>query len=512
MAETKMIIDPFKTGAQYNRHRRRWELEEWAAEGVLADLEAGTWLDKFSDKEKADDYNYRKSQSLPLDICPDGVQVRMDALWRTAPKREFKDSPHKVLIEQLVNDADDEGTSLDALMQRVARLQYVSGCDVVTQTKALPKDAKLDTKADEQAAGLRPYFAVFTPLSRFDWQATASGRMVWARYCLGEAVREDETDKGPAVTRFLTVAPGVWRVWRVTMRDDHTKHIEIESEGTHALASPPIVKAYYRESSRRGETAVPLGLLTRPAVVARVLMNLTSQGQTDMLAAIPRIWATGVGEKEAPKTYGAGTFMYFQNEGAKLGILQGEYGHIEEKRRWVELLIGEILRLLKFRGGMAEITSGSGSGARYALERTDLENEMRTTAGALERWESEMIRQAVSLYTGKEIPPEKAAEEIKYSVTYSRDFVFEPVQVLLENLERWFEKSGFAADEAPEISREMLRQLANALMRAGTPGYDQAMEEIEAASMDGVSEPPDTQQKPVPEQTLTGQPVEPDGD
>lgn len=172
-----------------------------------------------------------------------------------------------------------------------------------------------------------------------------------------------------------------------------------------------------------------------------------------------------------------------QDPAASLAVVQGSVEHIVEKRQWLLLYLGEILRLMKFRGGMAEISASSGSGLKLAMERTDLDNELRATAWQCERTELEMIRQAVVLATGEPIAPHQAAGMLGYSVTYNRDFVLEPVGEMLDNVRTWVAQCGPVAGELSEITREMARQLSNMLARDGSPQQRAMSDQIEQAPL-----------------------------
>jgi len=489
-------FDPTTEGPLATAHRPRWQLETDVAEMTLDVLSAGTYLPPFSAQEHADDYRYRKQMSACLDICRDAVQIRMDNLWRTPPKRSVEGAgKHRELVARLIDDCDGDGTSLDAFMRRVVWNHYVTGVDVVTQMSAVPEGQLVATLADQERLGLYPYFMQFSPLERVDWAVNGSRNFLWARYCLGERPKLDERDGGDgSVSEYLTVGRDGWRLWRVSTGSEvgqdgkpaAVRKVELVGEGPHlGLSRPPIVKAYFAESQKPGQGGVPLGLLTRPAVVAKVAMNLKSQADAELLAAVPRWLATGFAAGELPDTYGGGVLISANDAAATMSVIQGDVSHIVEKRAWLLLYIGEMLRLLKFRGGMAEIAANTGSGLKLAIERTDLDNELRATASQFERIESEMVRQAVVLATGKPIAPERAADELGYSVTYNRDFVLEPVGELLENLATWIKQCGWAPENLPEITREMTRQLANMLAREGTPPYEAMIEQIDTAELTG---------------------------
>lgn len=482
-------FNPEKTGPLYNQHHDRWQLETDCAEMTLDVLKAGTYLPKFSDKENSDDYQYRKDMSVPLDMCRDGVRIRVDNIWRTPPKREVEGDKYAELINGLIDNADGDGTTLDDFMRRAVWNYYVTGVDMVSQMAAPPEGMEIITKAD--AANLRPYFMQFTPLERPDWAAGGTRNFIWARYALGEVPPPDELyDSDFTVTKFLTLSQIGYRLWRVTRRKGSAEPtVTLIREGSHELGQPPVVKFYFAESQKTGQGCVPLALLTRPAIVAKVAMNLKSQADGELLAAVPRWFATGIKADNAPDVYGANTVWSAADPEAKLSVIQGLPAHIVEKREWLKLYLGEILRLLKFRGGMAEINATSGSGLKLAIERTDLDNELRATAAQCERVELEMMRQAVSLATGKEIPAKDAGKTLGYAVRYNRDFVLEPVAEMLANLKIWFRECGFVSDEVPEIGRELLRQLANAMVREDSDAYKQIEQEIDQASMVGVANP-----------------------
>jgi hypothetical protein len=466
------------------------------SEFTLDVIRSGAYLDRFSDSEHEADYAYRVSMACPLDMCRDGVRIRVDNLWRTSPQRVIREGPHAELLRLLVADADGEGTSIDEFMRQACWDMYVTGCDLVTQMTAAPQ-GQVRTRADERAAGVRPYFLRFGPLQRPDWAVSGSGHFTWARYCLGAEPAGDES--GPAdgaPVRFLTVAADQWRLWSAALVAPNVRKVQLVGQGDNPLGRPPIVKLYFSESRKGGSGGVPLSLLTRPALVARVAMNLKSQADADLLAAVTRWTISGADSDELPDCYAPGVIWKLANPEARLQIAQGDVAHIAEKRQWLVLYLAEILRLLKFRGGMAAIDASAGSGLRLALERTDLDNELRATAAQLESAELELMRQAVSLATGQVIAPERAAEELGYRVTYNRDYVLSPVAEMLDNIGRWLGACSPVAADVKEISREMTRQLANLLMRDGSDAYRITMEQIDQAPMQGVAAP--TSRPPIP--------------
>jgi len=186
-------FNPFDEGPLVRLHRPRWQLETDAVEMTLDVLERGTYLPRFSLSEHDDDYAYRRQMCVPLDMCRDGVRIRVDNLWRTAPKRTVDPaSRYRDIIEPLIHDADGDGVCLDALMRRAVWNHYVTGADIVTQVADAPRGAEGRTQRDQAAWRVRPYFMQFTPLERPDWACNGSRNFTWVRYCLGHSPAADE--------------------------------------------------------------------------------------------------------------------------------------------------------------------------------------------------------------------------------------------------------------------------------------------------------------------------------
>ena len=156
-----MEWSPFNKCTLYDLHKAGWELCLDASEWTYDVIASGYHLPKFSTKEHQADYDYRVSMSAPLDMCRDAVRIRCDNIWRTPPSREVDDaSPYRAILDQLVADADNEGTSLDDFMSALLWQYYVTGVDVVTQMTAAPDGEEILTLADQKAAGLRPYLSL----------------------------------------------------------------------------------------------------------------------------------------------------------------------------------------------------------------------------------------------------------------------------------------------------------------------------------------------------------------
>ena len=133
------------------------------------DYREGGFLQRYQ-METSSEYGARL-QSTPLDNhCGSVVRTYNSFLFRTPPQRTFNELAGSAEVEDFLKDADMDGRSMDAFMSDVATWSSVFGhCWIVM---AKPAIGAL-TRADEIAAGVRPYVNLLTPLAVLDWH--------WAR-------------------------------------------------------------------------------------------------------------------------------------------------------------------------------------------------------------------------------------------------------------------------------------------------------------------------------------------
>lgn len=102
----------------------------------------------------------------------------------------------------------------------------------------------LKTKADEKAAGVRPYVVLVKPGQVLGWRSKG-GVLTMIRYI--EVVEEDDGEFGAkCVEQIRVLEPGVWRIYR---RDDKGGKFGLYDEGVNSLNHIPWVTFY---TSRTG--------------------------------------------------------------------------------------------------------------------------------------------------------------------------------------------------------------------------------------------------------------------
>ncbi len=470
-------FDPTQVNPIYQELLGSWQLNRDMAEMPLHVLRGGDYLDRFgggdstSPVESAPQYSWRKNAAIAIDHCADLINLRADNIFRTPPVRSYDESPYRDFLDEFLSNVDGGGTSMDELLRRSIRLHYINGVDFVVDKQGGAGDTQPMTLAQERQLGLLPCVHVFTALERLDWAVDHAGRYKWARYSLGSVPAADETEDSPEATRYLTITPDQWRLYEVNEDGEIPTTVRT---GPISLGACPIVTFYFKESARSDHPKVPLSLLTRTAPIARYLLNLISQIQIDIYRNIGFLVATGVSADQVPNQItpmGCWTLP----EGAELKDVAGEVSHIEMKVRFAQMLMEAILRIGRLTGSTGDLKSRAASGVQVAVERTDLDNEMRMTAVQAEQVERQIVRLAVSRYKGRLI----GHDEIGYSVEYNKKYVLTPVGELVEQA-RQFVSMGVHG-QVPTLLKVQLRKILDALTKEDDRAYRAAIKEIEAA-------------------------------
>ena len=472
-------FDPARTRAIYDALSASWRLNRDFAEMHLNVLRRGEYLDEFggygaATSEAASQYAWRKAASLAMDHCADLINLRVDNIFRTPPRRYYGDSPYRALLDAFLGNVDGGGTDMTAFMRRSLPQYYINGVDFVVDKASPPDGFSPANLAQERELGLLPYVQAFGPLDRLDWSCDHAGRFLWARYDLGCPDGADERGDGGGPHRYLTVMTDQWRLYEVHDGDGGGRNVTV-TRGEIALGLCPIVPFYYKESTRREYPRVPLSLLTRIAPIARYLLNLVSQIQIDVYRNIAFLVATGV---EADKIPAEITPMgcWALPDGAELRDIAGDVDHIRVKIQFAQMLMEAILRIGKLTGGTGDLKSRAASGVQVAVERTDLDNEMRMTAHQAEQAEREIVRLAVSRHQGRLVPH----DEIRYHVEYNKKYVLTPVADLIDQA-RQFVSMGVQR-ETPRLMRALLRKVLDAVVADDDKAYGEALAEIESAT------------------------------
>lgn len=481
ITETATDFDPTTTSSIYDDLRPAWTLNRNWAEMHLHVLQAGTYLDEFGSKssEAAAQYQWRKNASIAIDHCADLINLRIDNLFRTPPVRTYGESPYKDFLDEFLASVDNAGTAMTDFMCRAMRLYYVNGVDIVVDKQGVAGGQQPGNLAQERAQGLVPYLQAFEPLERPDWAVDHADAYFWVRFNLGADAAEDETEAGGLTHSYLTLTRNEWRLYRVSSEKSADTTVKT---GPIGIGRVPVVSWYFKQSAWPEYPKVPLSLLTRMAPIARYLLNLISQIQIDIYRNIAFLVATGVAADKIPDSI-TPMGCWSLPEGAEVKDIAGDVAHIGSKVKFAQMLMEVILRIGKLTGGTGDLKSRAASGVQVAVERTDLDNEMRMTASQAEQVERDIVQLAVSRYKGQLIPH----DEIGFKVEYNRTYVLTSAKALIEQAVLFSKVVG--ADELPAMHRMFAKRILTAVGKSEDPDMAKAMEEIDNAAM-ALMEPP----------------------
>lgn len=152
------------TNHLYNRNRNRWQFLMDSYNGG-EDYRNGAYLQRYA-LESDKDYQVRL-QNTPLDNqCRGLISLYISFLFRQEPERELDTIEDHPMVEDILEDADLDGRSLDAFMKDVAIWSSVFGHVWICVAKP---NVNATTLADELAQGVRPYLSIYIPLAVTDW-------------------------------------------------------------------------------------------------------------------------------------------------------------------------------------------------------------------------------------------------------------------------------------------------------------------------------------------------------
>jgi hypothetical protein len=173
--------------------------------------------------------------------CASVIQVYNSFLFRENPKRDFENNTQSFELEMFLRDADFDGRSLNQFMKDVATWSSVFGHCWIIVSKP---NVGATTLAEEQAAGVRPYVSLLTPMVVLDWtykrQPSGKVELVYIKYI------EDITGD------LRTIKEWTPDIINTMVIDTKKGLIEEAIQETNGLGKIPAVCAYNGRSIIRG--------------------------------------------------------------------------------------------------------------------------------------------------------------------------------------------------------------------------------------------------------------------
>lgn len=214
-------------------------------------------------------------------------------------------------VSDLFDDVDLQDSNLSAFAS-----QLMEDCLSFGLTGVLvdyPKAAGVRTKADELAAGVRPYLTRYPATTILGWKLK---NKELAQLRLLESVEVDDGDYGTkSVEQVRVLTPGAWAVYQPSAND--ANEWDLIDEGTTSLPFIPFVFFY----GTRKEFGVGISPLLDLAFQNVEHYQSASDQQTILhVARVPILFAKGFGDSEI--TIGASTATSTENPDADLSYVE----------------------------------------------------------------------------------------------------------------------------------------------------------------------------------------------
>lgn len=317
----ELYLQVTSTNQVYNNNSQQWRflLESYMGS---EEYRQGAHLNRYQ-LETDRDYNTRLL-TTPLDNhCRSVINVYNSFLFREEPNREFGSIEYDPALQDYLEDADLEGRDLDSVMKEVATWASVFGHCFALLSK--PNIGAV-TRADELAAGVRPYISLLTPLTVYDWtyERAANGRytLTYFKYV------EDVNDQISTVVEWYTD-----RIIKTTTNREAKKVISQET-AINELGVIPVVIAYNSRSPVRGVGISDLGdIAAQQKAIYNELSEIEQSIRLDSHPSLVTVEGTKIGS-------GAGAIIYMdaaidpglkpyilQNSGADINSIYASINH-----------------------------------------------------------------------------------------------------------------------------------------------------------------------------------------
>ena len=227
--------------AAVSRMAANWPMIRALIGGTSAMREAGEeLLPRWPNEEQAS-YNARLAVATLYPAFARTVEVMAGKPFSKAMTLS-EDMPEG--IREWCENIDLEGRNLHAFC--ADRLRECIGYGVSGILVDYPQASDIKTRADEVAAGVRPFFTAYGPGNVLGWRyKTIRGVKRLTMLRLLESVTEDDGDFGEkTVEQVRVLVPGAWSTWREAKAADGTVTWVQHEEGVTTPSAIPFVFLY----------------------------------------------------------------------------------------------------------------------------------------------------------------------------------------------------------------------------------------------------------------------------
>ncbi len=230
-------------------------------------------------------------------------------------------------LSDLLDDVDLEGRNLHTFAADLAADALAYGlCGILVDA---PLAEGVRTRADEQRAGIRPYFVHIRGPNILGWRSERQGnKQMLTQLRLLEAVEEADGAFGVSLIEQVRVLePGRWSTWRKQPAANGQISWTLYDEGISTLPIVPFVPVYGRRVSF---------MVGEPPMLELAHLNVEHwQSKSDQqtilhIARVPILFARGLGEQQI--VIGANAYVTCGSETAELKYVEHSGAAIEAGR------------------------------------------------------------------------------------------------------------------------------------------------------------------------------------
>jgi len=335
----------------------RWEFLNLAYKGGDAYRKAG-YLERHP-REQKKKYLRRLKQAIYVNYSAPVIDIYISYLFKETIAREFGVLAGNKNLDDFMEDCDFNGTDFSAWMRETARMASITGLVGMVLDKPA---TSFTTKAEEVAAGVRPYLVRYSPEHIINFEfVRKNGRPVLSKLVLHEEMVEDTYGAEIAGLELYRVwTREDWKLYGVEdKKNNGNTDAKLIDQGVNTLGEIPFVMLANRKTS---SLFIGNSDINDIADINRRIFYIDSDAHEIIEnTAFPMLQGPReqtVGSNEAEIEVGSGNVLEFdpRNPAAKWEWMEPPHSSLREIREWRHALVDDIRALARTGGTDAQST------------------------------------------------------------------------------------------------------------------------------------------------------------